>query len=118
MRLPPDLPLIWPKSSYKTVVFLLDRYSVSTICQQARLRPASLRKHAVVTRAAVPPPVVPPLSPFLQLNPGDLVSRHAPAADSHARLLFERADGWRLTLHLSTADPAQLEALCLTFLCS
>ncbi|MDQ3684949.1 MAG: hypothetical protein M3430_05030 [Acidobacteriota bacterium] len=105
-----------PDHFYQTAVSLLDRYSVSAICQQTRLRPASLRKHAAPTRAAAPTPVVPPPSPFLQLDPTDLVPRHASAADSHARLLFERADGSRLTLHLPTADPARLEALCLTFL--
>ena len=100
-----------PDHFYKNAVALLDRYSVSAICQQTRLRPASLRKHAAPTRAAVPPP-----SPFLQLNTADLVPRHAPVADSPARLLFERANGARLTLHLPTPDPAQLEALCLSFL--
>ena len=108
-----------PDHFYKTAVSLLDRYSVSAICQQTRLRPASLRKHAAppqrhVTAAPVGPP--PSSSPFLQLNASALVPRLAPPLDSPARLLFERADGARLTLHLPAADPAQLEALCATFL--
>ncbi len=110
-----------PDHFYKAAVTLLDRYSVAAICRETRLRPASLSKHAAPTRAAaaaaaapvVPPP---PSSPFLQLSAADLVPRHAPPLDSHARLLFERADGSRLTLHLGVADPAQLEALCATFL--
>ncbi len=105
-----------PDHFYKHAVSLLDRYSVSAICQQTRLRPASLRKHAAPIRVAVPTSVVPPPSPFLQLNTSDLVPCHAPVADLPARLLFERADGSRLTLHLPTPDPAQLEALCLSFL--
>lgn len=109
-----------PDHFYKTAVTLLDRYSVAAICRQTRLRPASLSKHAAPTRAAaaaapvVPPP--PPSSPFLQLSAAALVPHHAPVIDSHARLLFERADGSRLTLHLGVANPAQLEALCSTFL--
>ncbi len=108
-----------PDHFYKTAVTSLDRYSVAAICRETRLRPASLSKHATPTRAAaaaasvVPPP---PSSPFLQLSAADLVPRHAPPIDSPARLLFERADGSRLTLHLGAANPAQLEALCSTFL--
>ncbi len=110
-----------PDHFYKSAVALLDRYSVSAICQQTRLRPASLRKHAAPSRhvAALPvgpPPPLPSSSPFLQLNTSALVPRHAPPIDSPARLLFERADGARLTLHLGAADLVQLEALCLTFL--
>lgn len=105
-----------PDHFYKSAVALLDRCSVSAICQQTRLRPASLKKHAALTHAAGSPPVVPPPSPFLQLTTADLVPRRNPVADSPARLLFERADGSRLTLHLPAADPAQLEALCQTFL--
>ncbi len=113
-----------PNHFYKNAVSLLDRYSVSAICQQTRLRPASLRKHAAppqrhVAASPVGPPSSSPSSsssPFLQLNASALVPRHAPPLDSHARLLFERADGSRLTLNLGGADPAQLEALCATFL--
>ncbi len=105
-----------PDHFYQSAVALLNRYSVSAICQQTRLRPASLRKHAAPTRSAATPPAALPPSPFLQLAAADLVPRHAPVADSHARLLFERADGARLTLHLPAADRAQLEALCLSFL--
>ncbi len=109
-----------PDHFYKSAVSLLDRYSVSAICQQTRLRPASLRKHAAPPRHVAASPVGPPSSssssPFLQLNASALVPRHAPPIDSHARLLFERADGSRLTLHLGAADPAQLEALCAAFL--
>ncbi len=107
-----------PDHFYKTAVSLLDRYSVSAICRETRLRPASLSKHATATRAVAASPVVPlpPSAPFLQLSASELVPRHAPPIDSHARLLIERADGSRLTLHLGVADRAQLEALCLTFL--
>ncbi len=104
-----------PDHFYKSAVSLLDRYSVSAICQHTRLRPASLRKHAAPTCAAAPIPVVPP-SPFLQLTTSDLVPRPASGTDSPARLLFERTDGSRLTLHLSSPDPAHLEALCLSLL--
>ncbi len=112
-----------PEHFYASAVSLLDRYSVSVICRETRLRPASLRKHTA------PPPTVEtspaPLSTsFLHLNAADLVPPHAsaparspvPAVDSFPRLIFERADGSRLTLHLGAADPSQLEALCLTLL--
>ncbi|MBA3440494.1 MAG: hypothetical protein H0T92_11555 [Pyrinomonadaceae bacterium] len=103
-----------PDHFYTAAVSLLDRYSVSAICRQTRLRPASLRKHAALHAA---PPAPAPPTPFLQLAAADLVPhRAALAADSHARLLFERADGSRLTLHLPTPDPAQLHALCSAFL--
>ena len=103
-----------PDHFYASAVSLLDRYSISVICSETRLRPASLRKHAA------PPPTVetspaPLSSSFLQLNAADLVPHPpAPAADSSSRLIFERADGSRLSLHLPAADPRHLEALCLT----
>lgn len=109
-----------PNHFYTSAVALLDRYTVSAICQQTRLRPASLRKHAApprhVAASSVGPPPSPSSSPFLQLNASALVPRHAPPLDSPARVLFERADGARLTLHLGAVDPVQLEALCATFL--
>ena len=83
-----------PDHFYKSAVSLLDPYSVSAICHQTRLRPASLRKHAAPTRAAVPTPVgtqSAAASPFLQLNAADLVPCHAPTAEAPARLFFERA---------------------------
>ncbi len=105
-----------PAHFYTTAVRLLDRYSVSAMCRHTRLRPATLRKYLAPLHAAAPATTA-PQAPFLQLAPADLLPRHtAPAADSHARLLFERADGARLTLHLPAADPAQLHALCATFL--
>ncbi len=117
-----------PDHFYKTAVSLLDRYSVSAICQQTRLRPASLRKHAAPARvmSTAPGDAAPPATSFLKLNAADLVSppfpptagRPVPAAapGSSSRLLFERADGSRLTLHLSSPDPQHLEALCLSLL--
>ncbi|MDQ3258367.1 MAG: hypothetical protein M3R15_31530 [Acidobacteriota bacterium] len=104
-----------PAHFYTAAVRLLDRYSVSAICRHTRLRPATLRKYVAPLHAAAPTTAA-PHAPFLQLAAADLVARHAPAADSHPRLLFERADGSRLILHLPAADPAQLEALCATFL--
>jgi len=103
-----------PAHFYTAAIALLDRYSVSAICRETRLRPATLRKYAAPQHTAAS--TAPPPS-FLQLAAADLVARHpAPAADSHARLLFERADGSRLTLHLPVADPAQRQSLCATFL--
>ena len=117
-----------PDHFYKSAVSLLDRYSVAAICRETRLRPASLRKHAAPARV-VPTSFSEAASPrdsFLTLNAADLVSppfppaagRPAPAAahGSSSRLLFERADGARLTLHLSSPDSAHLEALCLSLL--
>ncbi len=113
-----------PEHFYASALTLLDRYSVSVICRETRLRPASLRKHAAPPQAVETSPA-PPSSSFLQLNAADLVPRpppaptarsFAPAADSSSRLLFERADGSRLSLHLPAADPAHLEALCLSLL--
>jgi len=104
-----------PAHFYTAAVRLLDRYSVSAICRHTRLRPATFRKYVAPLHAAAPTPA--PHAAFLQLAAADLVARHpAPAADSPARLLFERADGSRLTLHLPSADPAQLHSLCATFL--
>ena len=105
-----------PAHFYTAALSLLDRYSVSAMCRHTRLRPATLRKYLAPLHAAAPATTAAPQAPFLQLAAADLVARHAPAADSHARLLFERADGSRLTLHLPVADPAQLQSLCTTFL--
>ena len=85
-----------PDHFFKSAVALLDRYSVSAICQQTRLRPASLRKHAAAPRAVAASPAGPPppsSSSFLQLNASALVPRLAPPLDSPARLLF-RACRW------------------------
>ncbi|MDQ3253307.1 MAG: hypothetical protein M3R15_05265 [Acidobacteriota bacterium] len=104
-----------PDHFYTAAVALLDRYSVAAICRETRLRPASLRKHVAPPRVAAAPTT--PQTPFLQLAASDLTPCHtAPSANSPARLLFERADGSRLTLHLPAADPAQLHALCTSFL--
>ncbi len=117
-----------PDHFYKTAVSLLDRYSVSAICQQTRLRPASLRKHAAPVRvmSISPSAAASPATSFLKLGAADLVSPPFPSAAGHrapaaapgssSRLLFERADGSRLTLHLSSPDPQHLEALCLSLL--
>ncbi len=106
-----------PDHFYASAVSLLDRFSVAAICRETRLRPASLRKHATPARTAPSP------TSFLRLNASDLLPLNASApspapasADLSSRLLFERADGSRLTLHLSATDPSHLEALCVTLL--
>ena len=113
-----------PDHFYAAAVSLLDRYSVAAICRETRLRPASLRKHVTPARIVQTQPA-PPSPSFLQLNAADLApliaSSQAPSsastiADPPSRLLFERADGARLTLHLSSTNPSHLEALCLTLL--
>lgn len=90
-----------PEHFYASAISLLDRYSVSVICRETGLRPASLRKHAAPPLLPETPPT-PPRASFLQLNAADLVPRHAsapaptsaPASDSSPSscLLFERAD--------------------------
>jgi hypothetical protein len=113
-----------PEHFYASALTLLDRYSISVICRETRLRPASLRKHAAPPQA-VETPITAPSTSFLHLTASDLaVPPHAvtparspvPAVDSSSRLIFERADGSRLSLHLPTADPSHLEALCLSLL--
>ncbi len=111
-----------PDHFYAAAVALLDRFSVAAICRETRLRPASLRMHATPARIVQTPPA-PPSPSFLQLNAADLLpldaSARAPSfapTDLSSRLLFERADGARLTLHLSSTDPTHLEALCITLL--
>ncbi len=114
-----------PDHFYKTAISLLNSYSVSTICRETRLRPASLRKHAATT-CSQENSSAPTSTSFLQFNAADLMphplppeaQRRAPAAASasFSRLLFERADGSRLTPHLASPDPQHLEALCLSLL--
>lgn len=113
-----------PDHFYSAAVRLLDRYSVSIICRETRLRPASLRKHAAPPQTVETSPTK-PSSSFLRITAADLVSRPlsseaqrlaSAAANSSSRVMFERADGSRLTLHLSSADPQHLEALCVTLL--
>lgn len=117
-----------PEHFYASALTLLDRYSISVICRETRLRPASLRKHAAPPQA-MQTPLAASSTSFLHLTASDLVPPHAatparssaPVSDSSSsssssRLLFERADGSRLTLHLGAADPSHLEALCLSLL--
>ncbi|MCP9495751.1 MAG: hypothetical protein MSG64_14990, partial [Pyrinomonadaceae bacterium MAG19_C2-C3] len=73
----------------------LDRYSISVICRETRLRPASLRKQAAPPQR-VPTSPAPLSASFLHLNAADLVPPHAsaparsrvPAVDSSPRLIF------------------------------
>ena len=67
-----------PEHFYASALTLLDRYSVSVICRETRLRPASLRKHAAPPQAGQTPLAAPSTS-FLQLNASDLVPPHAVA---------------------------------------
>ncbi len=111
-----------PDHFYASAVALIGRYSVAAICRETRLRPASFRKHAAPPPVVESPPASLPQASFLHLNAADLrslppVARSpAPTYDPSSRLLFERADGSRLTIHLTSADPAHLEALCVTLL--
>jgi hypothetical protein len=115
-----------PAHFYATAVSLLDRCSLSLICQQTRLRPASLRKHAAA-EGSVAPPEEPPQPAFFHL-PATALSPQTCAAssaarapgtsaqESHARLLLDRSAGARLTLTLPTADWDRIQAMCLAFL--
>ena len=112
-----------PDHFYASAVSLLDRYSISVICRETRLRPASLRNHAAPPQA-VETSAMP--ASFLHLNAADLAphlalprarsSASSSEVSSSSRLSFERADGSRLTLHLSATDPQHLAVLCLSLL--
>lgn len=114
-----------PQHFYSAAVSLLDRCSLSLICRETRLRPASLRKHAAAEQSAAPS-AQPPQSffqlraaelapPTFSASSGALVPR-ARAGEASSRLLLERADGARLTLTLPNADWDRLDALCAHFL--
>lgn len=106
-----------PDRFYKTAVALLDHYSVSTICQQTRLRPASLRKHAHQSRPT-PPSESPPPTPFLQLQTADLLKGSASQlpAQGSIRFQLERPDGTRLMLSVPALDFTTINTLVTNFL--
>lgn len=117
-----------PDHFYQAAVRLLDHCSVSTICRETRLRPASLRKHAAAQRlTAAAPARSPQPEAFFQFNVADLsplpLSPPANARPTEQsppspapRLLLERPDGARLTLSLPLSDWERIEALCQSFL--
>jgi hypothetical protein len=106
-----------PDHFYQAAVSLLDRYSVSTICRETRLRPASLRHHAQQSRKTSPPQSPAPTS-FLQLQMADFLPGSAPQlpAQGSFRLQVERVDGTRLTLSVPTLDSPTINSLVANFL--
>ncbi len=106
-----------PDHFYQTAVALLDRYSVSTICQQTRLRPASLRQHAQQSRITTLASSSAP-TPFRQLQAADLLTNSACQlpAQGLVRFQLERPDGTRLILSVPTLDAPTINSLVANFL--
>ena len=116
-RIPPEL--------WEQAVSLLTHHPISRVARQLRLDPAELRKRC---HASSPPPV-PVISPaprFVELPAADLHDENTaqpktPAAPRQfttaaLRLVIERADGNRLTLHLPASEWPRVERLCSSFI--
>ena len=73
-----------PDHFYASAVSLLDRYSISIICRETRLRPTSLRKHAAPQSDVETSPAPPPAS-FLHLDAADLAPQLTPAESAKFR---------------------------------
>lgn len=112
-----------PQQFWDKAFELLASYSVGFVSRELRLDYKKLKKHllaATITRQSNAPPQ------FLELAAGELAKsassqcQHSgpiilPQATVDCRIIFERSDGNRLTLHLPT-DWLKIEAICNNFL--
>ncbi len=116
-RIPPQL---WDKA-----VSLLAHHPLTRVARELRLDPAELRKRWEASSLR-PAPEISRAPRFVELPTTRLHDENnsqlqPPAAPSHFttttwRLQIERADGYRLTLHLPATEWSRVEALCSSFL--
>lgn len=92
---------------------LLDRYSVSTICQACRINPRVFRRHSASAKSLSMLEAA-PVAEFFPLSLAIPQSGPHPPAD--CRLLLERPDGARLSISLPHPNDALISALCSGFL--
>ena len=110
-----------PKHLWEKAFELLKTYPVGTLSRQLRLDYNKLRKHLLSSNPARKSK----FPQFLELSARELVSCASPRTDSDStilpqatmscRILIERVDGSRLTVHLSQ-DWSKIEAICNGFL--
>lgn len=91
---------------------LLDRYSVSTICQVCRINPRIFRRHAASSMI----PSMLEAAPVAQFFPLSLIPQSGHQSPADCRLLLERPDGARLSISLPHPNDALISALCSGFL--
>ena len=113
-----------PQQLWDKAFELLNSYSVGAVSRELRLDYKKLRKHRLSSNNIAQKRSAPP--PFLELAASELAksasptARHSdpiilPQATEACRILIERSDGSRLTLHLPT-DWLKIEAICNNFL--
>jgi hypothetical protein len=113
-----------PQQLWNKAFELLDSHSVGAVSRQLRLDYKKLQKHLLSSNNIAQKSSRP--ATFLELAASELAksdqpsSRHSdpiilPQATEACRIIFERSDGSRLTLHLP-ADWLKIEAICNNFL--
>jgi hypothetical protein len=92
---------------------LLDRYSVSMICQVCRINPRTFRRHSASSKN----PSMLEVAPVAQFFPLSLsIPQSGQQSPGDCRLLLERPDGARLSISLPNLNEALISALCSNFL--
>jgi hypothetical protein len=103
-----------PDELWQAVVALHDRYSASQLCRELHLSAGALRSRLQEAAAAKPSssPAFVPLRPEPFSRPALAVPM---VSTEEIRLVWERADGTRLTVSLPLSQWPQAEALCTAF---
>ena len=114
-----------PDHLWNAALALLSHYSLTRICRELRLSPKQLRQRQLSAARPLVPEAASGLQ-FVEMRATDLGSgpstfkavanspRHT--AEPGLRLIFERADGSRLTLCLPASDSTPIAAICETFM--
>jgi hypothetical protein len=92
---------------------LLDRYSVSRICQVCKINPRTFRRHSASSEASSRSETA-PVAQFFPLSLS-IPQSEQPSRDD-CQLLLERPDGARLSISLPILNEALISALCSDFL--
>ena len=105
-----------PDRLWRDALSLLHSHSLSTVCKELGLSPASLKRRrdaAAHSASQSQPPA------FVELRAVELLAagvRSAQAEPSSVCLAFTRPDGATLALKVPSAEWTQVEALCSAFL--
>jgi len=123
-----------PEKIWKSAIMLLDMYPFHKVCKELSLNSKQLKKRAEVIGKPIPhrPKAnkakaaqqnSKPKQAFLEFAAGDLINR-LPVSDGHhqkngseqtCRIMIERADGNRLSLHLPI-EWSLIQSICNGFI--
>ena len=113
-----------PQHFWASAYELLNNHSIGAVSRELRLDYKKLKEHLLSSKNIAKKSSTPPT--FLELAASELAksvqpaARHSdslilPQATEACRIIFERSDGSRLTVHLPT-DWLKIETICNNFL--